>query len=141
MPEEFKEYESPEKMYCIECDVETFYEKKQCGPHLGAYCIHCTKKIKHLKKLKNINKRTTANNDHVLKDKYSRGFEFCAICYRPLMHIFEKTGLKLEVHHIKEVQHGGDNDPENLLCVCCDCHNMIHSVRMITHRNNNTWKL
>lgn len=141
MPEnDFPEYEDPKVLFCSTCDYDAHIERRQCGPHLGAFCIHCTKKIKHLKKLKNLNRRPAKDYTAVRKDKYKRGYAFCSICYRPSTMIVEKTGLQLEVHHILEVQHGGTEDPENLLMVCCDCHNLIHSIRMITHRNLNTWK-
>ena len=137
---EFPEHENPIGLFCPSCNMEMDYYKKQCGPHLGAYCKVCDSKIRHLKKMKNINRRPAKNNDHLLKDKFSRGYAFCAICYRTSTHITTQTGIKLEVHHIKEVQHTGGDEPENLLCVCCDCHNLIHSIRMITHRNLNSWK-
>lgn len=137
---DFPEHEDPQEMECTSCNMQMEIERRQCGPHVGAYCKLCGTKIRHLKKLKNLNRRPAKNNDGLLKDKYSRGFAFCSICYRSSTQILEKTGLKLEIHHIKEVQHGGDNTPENLLCVCCDCHKLLHSIRYITHRNLTTWQ-
>ena len=32
----------------------------------------------------------------------------------------------LDVHHIKEVYLGGDDDPENLICACTVCHKLVH---------------
>lgn len=137
---EFSEYEDPQEMECFSCNVSVNITKKQCGPHLGAFCNVCGMKIRHLKKLKNLNKRKSKDYTGELSSKASKGYAFCSICYRPSTMIIAKTGLKLEIHHIREVQHDGTEDPENLLVVCCDCHNIIHSIRMITHRNLNTWR-
>ena len=32
----------------------------------------------------------------------------------------------LEVHHVKELAHGGTNDPSNLQVLCRDCHIAAH---------------
>ena len=32
----------------------------------------------------------------------------------------------LEVHHVKELRHGGTNDPGNLQVLCRDCHIGAH---------------
>ncbi len=32
----------------------------------------------------------------------------------------------LDVHHIVPREHGGSNDPDNLITLCCACHRMIH---------------
>ena len=141
MPEnDFPEYEDPKVLFCKFCDHDSHIERRQCGPHLGAFCIHCTKKIQHLKKLKNLNRRPAKDYKHLVKDKCSRGYAFCSICYRTRDFIIQKTQVDLEVHHLREVQHDGTEDPENLILVCQDCHNIIHSIRMITHRNLNSWK-
>lgn len=140
MENDFPEYEDPKVLFCPTCNYDAHIERRQCGPHLGAFCIHCTRKIKHLKKLKNKNRRPAKDYKHLIKDKCSKGYAFCSICYRTRDFIIQKTNVDLEVHHLLEVQHGGTEDPENLILVCQDCHNMIHSVRMITHRNLNSWR-
>lgn len=32
----------------------------------------------------------------------------------------------LDVHHIKPLATGGTNDPENLICLCANCHRRVH---------------
>lgn len=36
------------------------------------------------------------------------------------------TGAGLQVHHIQHVQHGGSDDPANLITLCDECHARIH---------------
>jgi hypothetical protein len=137
----FKTHDIPEKLFCKSCNQEaSHYHLKQCGPHLGAFCGDCQCKIKHLSKKKNTTKREKVDLSKYRKEKYDRGYAFCAICYRSASNIKAKTGLELEVHHIREVQHKGTEDAENLICVCVDCHSLIHSIRNITWRNADTWR-
>jgi len=42
------------------------------------------------------------------------------------------TNTKLEVHHIKQVRHGGDDAPDNLMTVCAKCHKEIHGRKSKT---------
>lgn len=41
---------------------------------------------------------------------------------------FNTSGTKLEVHHRRHVQHGGDNAEENLITLCSFCHAGVHTV-------------
>jgi len=137
----YEEYESPEGLDCPSCNIQMEYTTRQAGPNLAAYCKICERFIRNLKKLKNINKKPAKNNSGIRKAKYSRGFAFCAICNRPSTWIFERTGLHLEIHHIKENQSldKPDDSPENTLCVCIDCHDIIHALRLISYRTVNSW--
>ena len=36
-----------------------------------------------------------------------------------------KAGI-LEVHHVKDLQYGGTNDPDNLAVLCRGCHIDVH---------------
>ena len=36
------------------------------------------------------------------------------------------SDIILEVHHIKWRRHGGQDEPSNLMTVCCVCHDLIH---------------
>lgn len=139
--EYFKTHEVPESLFCNSCQENiTDFSMKQCGPHVGAFCNQCKNKIKHLSKKKNSSKRPRKDLSKYRKLKFEKGYAFCAICYRSASDIKVQTALDLEVHHILEVQHNGNEDPENLLCVCIDCHNLIHSIRYITHRDDSTWR-
>ena len=44
----------------------------------------------------------------------------CVVCGMP----------DVEVHHIKFRSQGGKHDPENLVCLCADCHRAVHDRRM-----------
>lgn len=32
----------------------------------------------------------------------------------------------LEVHHIVWKRHGGSDEPDNLMVICCRCHDILH---------------
>jgi hypothetical protein len=36
----------------------------------------------------------------------------------------------VEVHHIVFRSQGGGHDPENLVCLCADCHGAVHARRL-----------
>ena len=40
---------------------------------------------------------------------------------------------RIEVHHIIPISEGGTNDPENLACLCRECHINIHR-RQVSER-------
>lgn len=46
----------------------------------------------------------------------------CVFCSEP-----ESQWLKLEVHHLIPRFFGGTNEVTNLIAICSNCHNKIHS--------------
>ena len=52
------------------------------------------------------------------KKIFTRDNFLCTECKTP--------GKYLEVHHIVERKHGGDDREENLLTLCEDCHSLRH---------------
>ena len=36
----------------------------------------------------------------------------------------------VEVHHITFRSQGGGHDPENLVCLCAECHGMVHDRKL-----------
>lgn len=52
---------------------------------------------------------------------------FCCICknYRP---------THLQVHHIREQNEGGTDEPDNLIAVCTLCHSDVHAATKLTRR-------
>jgi 5-methylcytosine-specific restriction protein A len=63
----------------------------------------------------------------VRRDKFT-----CQICGE-VKAVINENGITiptddgLEIHHIKRVCDGGKDNPENLICLCHDCHKAIHS--------------
>ena len=47
--------------------------------------------------------------------------------------------LTLELHHIVWVRDGGGNEPDNLLCLCPNCH-ALHTRNHIPHKAIIHWK-
>ena len=67
---------------------------------------------------------------HVGKDlriaiKESVDYE-CELCGEP-----ETRLLTLQIHHIRPISDGGDNNPKNLMVLCPNCHCKVHN--MIKH--------
>ena len=54
----------------------------------------------------------------------------CEICLRKT-NLIKQLDLWMEVHHVIEVQSGGDDNPDNLRYVCSQCHQLIHSHRKV----------
>ena len=36
------------------------------------------------------------------------------------------SDIILEVHHIRWRRHGGQDEPSNLMTICCRCHDILH---------------
>lgn len=94
------------------------------GPHHGKYvCKECGTFAGWMPKPTNETKRK--------KNKYSAddlGINYCQMCLRPKSRLGSRETL--EPHHIKEIQHGGDDIPENIWVVCSYCHKVIHQRRI-----------
>ena len=105
----------------MECEHFNTVEK-QNGPHLELRCVDCDK---HLKFLKQSNKKTREANHSALVSKYSKGY--CECCLRT------KSALPppqtLEAHHIVPYQFEGDSSKDNIWIVCTQCHKLIEHLR------------
>ncbi|NCA24566.1 MAG: HNH endonuclease [Betaproteobacteria bacterium] len=55
---------------------------------------------------------------------------FCWSCLRHRDHLAGlRPALVLNAHHVIEVQHGGTDDPVNLILLCTECHAEVHRRR------------
>ena len=73
------------------------------------------KEIREVKKVK-----IRREQPKVKRDLIESGNNSCSICgydCTPILHL----------HHIKDVQFGGDNSPENVTLLCPNCHAIVHS--------------
>lgn len=99
------------------------------GPHYGKlFCAECGKFFGFMKK--------PENEDQRAPNKYnasSLGIDCCQMCGRDesMLGLYES----LEVHHVVEIQHGGADKPENIWCVCTQCHKYIHHVRIYNNEH------
>jgi len=113
------------KRYCNACsaEVETVEQVLFDGPHYSKHtCKNCGKFVGFGKKPGNEFKRG--------KNKYSPadiGVSFCQLCLRPI----DRLGTRgvLEIHHVEEIQNGGNDVPENIWVICTSCHKLIHHQR------------
>lgn len=56
-----------------------------------------------------------------IRDREARLHPYCEICLQ--------KGIKKPtetVHHIKTLSQGGTHVRENLICLCFDCHDILH---------------
>lgn len=61
--------------------------------------------------------------------------EVCGFSYKPI----------LQVHHILPIKEDGNDDPENLICVCPNCHEILHAIYEVQENgsdieNNAFWE-
>ncbi len=53
------------------------------------------------------------------KSIYRREGYRCALC---------DSARYLQIHHIVARSHGGPDTPQNLICLCSDCHALVHGM-------------
>lgn len=121
-----KTCELHETRYCERCqrDVETVLEILSQGNHYAKLnCAECGKYLAFAKKPENKGKRG--------KNKYSPkdlGVDCCQMCLRHGSRLGRRGAL--EVHHVVEINAGGEDLPSNLWVVCTACHKLIHHQRV-----------
>lgn len=122
---EMYEGEAQKKRYCNHCkqEVYTVVEILSSGPHYGKEsCQICSRFVGFTKKPKNEGKRP--KNKHTAK---SLGITFCQMCLRHGDRLGSRGAL--EVHHVVEINCGGEDVPENIWVICTSCHKLIHHQR------------
>lgn len=84
--------------------------------------------IKNAKQLRNQRLKTEASK--IKKDLISSvgKCEICGFDYKPI----------LQVHHIVPISQFGNNQADNVMCVCPNCHKTLHHMYSILERNINT---
>ena len=55
----------------------------------------------------------------VRKAIYRREGYRCALC---------DSTKYLQIHHVVKRSQGGTNSPHNLICLCADCHALVHGI-------------
>ena len=71
--------------------------------------------------LKNVRSKKLKNQARHIKRSLVEQKGSCFICgfdYKPV----------LQTHHILPISQLGTNDPDNIICVCPNCHKMIHVI-------------
>lgn len=74
--------------------------------------------IKEIREVKQ--SRIRSAQPKVKRELINTGSKSCRICgygCTPILHL----------HHIKDVQYGGDNSPENIVLLCPNCHAIVHT--------------
>ena len=122
-----------EELCCKRCGETENLETAPCsdsGPHYAKMsCGSCGAFVKFIPKPKNAGKRPA--NKHTPE---SLGIARCQLCRRPVDMLGSYEVL--EVHHVVEVQHGGDDDPGNIWVLCTDCHKTVHHRRTYLYEHH-----
>lgn len=101
---------------CEKCGKEFKSKKIKNGRHI--HCNDCKRKVVHFKNIdsltsiKDLSKRT-------ISKIFERSNKGCSICGWN-----EST---CDIHHIIPKSKGGNNDNDNLIIVCPNCHRIIHT--------------
>lgn len=94
-------------------------EVSQFDTHLMKNPSLVSEKVKHWAYQKGFNYGYSSRREAILnRDNYT-----CQVC--------GKKHTKLEVHHIKYRSQGGNDDEDNLITLCEDCHRDIHDGKII----------
>ena len=85
---------------------------------LGVRIYVCNLNLKpYLRKLDN---RSASIRNERRREIYERGGGKCERCGKPLEY------TEMQLHHVVPATMNGTNNPHNLMCLCHDCHKLIH---------------
>ena len=113
------------KVNCPKClhSVVPIVSVLEKGVHYAEKrCPICNAHLGYLPKPKNLNKRP--------KNKYTAAsleIEACQLCLRH-RDMLGRRGV-LEIHHVNEIQVGGEDTVENIWVLCTSCHSLVHHQR------------
>ena len=110
------------------CDHAVYIETPELQHTGKMVCVNCDTFIKWVH-----------DQDKPLKRKVARlrpEINYCEMCLQNEKDLPNK--IVLHEHHILEYQHRPelDNDPDNRLVLCSNCHNIIHAIRKMFNINN-----
>jgi hypothetical protein len=78
------------------------------------------------RELQSIATKTYARNDAVKSWVLARAKGSCESCAEPAPFVSESGEPYLEVHHIKQLAHGGSDRVSNTVALCPNCHRQFH---------------
>lgn len=113
---------------CCGDHVFNFQEKKG---QLVAHCSSCKRYVCCVPKLR---VGGTTNSKTLLNRKVAQlGSVYCQMCLRT-----KKSAPDFFVtnHHLIPLAHGGTDALDNIMLLCRDCHDIIHSIRKLVGTNN-----
>ncbi len=113
---------SLKKKYCNHCQMAMHAVIRNLfhSPHFAKEtCNNCGRFVGFAKNPKNQGKRSKGKHTYS-----SRSISRCRMCLRPATRL--GNCCVLEIHHIMEIQNGGEDTPQNLWVVCSSCDRLIH---------------
>lgn len=121
---------SNRKVICAGCSdnflvskTEFYRNKRWCGNQMCKETIDYKVKNSNYKKAqKKINNGTFRHgvNSELREVIKNRDTFTCRLCFEKL------DSYNLQVHHIIPVSNGGDDELNNLVLLCCECHTDLH---------------
>ena len=85
---------------------------------LGVRIYVCNLNLKpYLRKLDN---HSASIRNERRREIYERGGGKCERCGKPLEY------TEMQLHHVVPASMNGTNNPHNLMCLCSECHKLIH---------------
>lgn len=92
---------------------------------LGLKIYVCNLNLKpYLRKLDN---HSASIRNERRREIYERGGGKCERCGKPLEY------TEMQLHHVVPASMNGTNNPHNLMCLCRDCHKLIHGNAVVNH--------
>lgn len=85
---------------------------------LGVRIYVCNLNLKPY--LRPLDNRSASIRNERRREIYERGGGKCERCGKPLEY------TEMQLHHVVPASMNGTNNPHNLMCLCHDCHKLIH---------------
>ena len=100
-------------------------------------CPHCDQFVGWGGKMKAIKDDNGSRNLSSQWTAKRLNADHCEMCLRSKQLIGK--GERLEVHHVKPIEDGGEDLPQNIWVVCTSCHRLIHHQRKYLHEHLKTF--
>lgn len=127
---EEEEYDYSKMPACCGQDPAEYYCRKKKG-QLVASCAVCGRYLMCVPKRRQ--GRVVDSATLIECKAASLGSEYCQMCLRQEE---SSKNFWIAAHHILPVAQGGSDDPSNIMLLCRDCHDIVHSIRRMHGTNN-----
>lgn len=92
---------------------------------LGVRIYVCNLNLKPY--LRPLDNRSASIRNERRREIYERGGGKCERCGKPIEY------TEMQLHHVVPASMNGTNNPHNLMCLCRDCHKLIHGNAVVNH--------
>ena len=78
--------------------------------------------------LRPLDNRNSSGRRKFRMSLYNRGGGKCEYCGKPIDY------NDMQLHHIVPLSMNGNNNPHNIICLCDECHRLIHCNPVVNHQ-------